>query len=83
MAKFCREQNIAISTFTGWIEREVPKKNPQVRFVPLAVRNEVVEGNSGGLESLEVRIGEATIIVNRGFDVRLLQQVVAALGGKC
>jgi hypothetical protein len=74
------------STLRYWASRlktESAEKPAEIaRVVRRQSRALVVEGGDAGVQAeVEVAVGEARIIVRRGFDAELLRQVAAALGG--
>ena len=73
------------STLRYWASRLKTESAEKPAVIARVVRRQsralVVERGAAGVQSeVEVVVGEARIIVRRGFDVELLRQVAAALG---
>jgi hypothetical protein len=74
------------STLRYWASRLKTESAEKPAVIARVVRRQsralVVEGGDAGVQAeVEVAVGEARIIVRRGFDAELLRQVAAALGG--
>jgi|SRR5271170_3708157 hypothetical protein len=74
------------STLRYWASRLKTESAEKPAVIARVVRRQsralVVERGDAGVQAeVEVAVGEARIIVRRGFDAELLRQVAAALGG--
>ncbi len=71
LAEFARQRGYSRSALEKWARAERSGEGPE--FVRLEV------ARVGGLT---IEVGEARVRVERGFDAKLLLEVVAALGGR-
>jgi hypothetical protein len=74
------------STLRYWASRLKTESAEKPAVIARVVRRKsralVVERGDAGVQAeVEVAVGEARIIVRRGFDAELLRRVAAALGG--
>ncbi len=81
-AAFCRQHGLIASTLSNWLRErkqvgvsaEAGAGSP-IEFVRVARRGE-------GSSELAILAGGARIVVRRGFDPKLLSEVVSALSGE-
>jgi hypothetical protein len=88
VAVFCRERSLAVSSYYGWRRKLAGSGESTTRFIEARVVDE-------GCDSIPVGTSDATavgmrielacgrrVVVERGFDRRLLLDLLAVLEGK-
>lgn len=81
---FCRQAGISRATLRSWQQdaaeqRKEPRSSSLFARVKLEPASAVTRASS---MPLEVRVGEASVVVPPGFDPKHLRAVVDALGGR-
>jgi hypothetical protein len=85
MSAWCTANHFTMDQLKYWIRKmkDVPSSavpTPSTRWVPLSVAD---HASAVSASSLVVRIGQASIVLQAGFDPQLLREVVQALKALC
>ncbi|MDX8414268.1 MAG: hypothetical protein R8J85_09305 [Mariprofundales bacterium] len=83
MADFCRQEGLPVKAFYSWRERIAASNanDGKMHFLPVDTKVETLKSDAAALtNSIRVEIGGAVgIVLQDGFDSKLLRSVVAAL----
>lgn len=77
--RFARQAGISPGTLYRWMK--TPPTQPTPRFARLVRERRPAEANAQAPSGVSVRVGEARVEIESGFDAELLRAVINALSG--
>jgi len=80
---FCREQDISLRQLSYWLRKEAKKETvtaTSTRWLPVEINN---QGAASENNSLQIKMGPASIEIRPGFDQKLLLDVLKTLKVLC
>ncbi len=78
--KFCEQHGHVFHQFRYWKQR-LRKKSPELHFAPVVRRQDTDAPQAEPKALIALTVGKLRIEVRPGFDRKLLNEVVEALGG--
>jgi len=83
MAKFCRQESLPVKSFYSWRERIAASNtnDGKMHFLPVHTKPKTINDDAPAFtSSIKLEIGrDIGIVLQNGFDAKLLRSVVAAL----